>query len=140
VPPDGGVAQRADPSDVHLPEVHEPLVPLRHYLLLTDEAGLKVELSAGARSLGGDGATVTVSASAHLAHGPREEDAEALGALVQRFLELGVARMQRAFGGSAQDEWRRKGGGVGCRQPPLSDKVRLSPAGQDVPQGEPCRL
>jgi hypothetical protein len=104
VPPDGGVAQRADPSDVHLPEVHEPLVPLRHDVRLGDEPGLNVELSAGARSLGGDGASVTVSASAHLAHGPRKEDAEALGALVHRFREREVARCHRAYVESFNEE------------------------------------
>jgi hypothetical protein len=84
--------------------VREPLVPLRHDVLLGDEARLKVEHSAGAGPRGGDGATVMVSASAHLAHGPREEDTEALGTLVQRFLEPELARVRRAFVEAAGDE------------------------------------
>jgi hypothetical protein len=71
---------------------------------LGDESSPKVELSAGVSALGGDGATVTVSASAHLAHGPSEEDSEALGALVQRFLEREVARLHRAHVESFKEE------------------------------------
>jgi hypothetical protein len=61
-------------------------------LPLGDEAWLRVEFSAGVSPHGGDGTVVTVSTSAHLAHGPREEDAEAFGELVHRFREREVAR------------------------------------------------
>jgi hypothetical protein len=71
---------------------------------LGDESWLKVELSAGVTPLGGDGTVVTVSASTHLRHGPSAEDAEALGALVQRFLEREVARCQRAYVESFEEE------------------------------------
>ena len=45
----------------------------------------------------GEGATVTVGASALHRHGPTEEDAEGLGRLVRRFLEGEVARFQREY-------------------------------------------
>jgi len=60
-----------------------------------DESWLKVELSAEVTAPSGEGATVTVSASSHHRHGPSEEDAEALGQLVRRFLEREAARFQR---------------------------------------------
>jgi hypothetical protein len=66
-------------------------------LPLGDESWLKVELSAGVMSPEGESEVVTVSASTHLRRGPSEEDAEALGALVQKFLEREVARCQRAY-------------------------------------------
>jgi hypothetical protein len=78
-------------------------------LPLGDKAWPKDELSAGLTPLGGDGAVVTVSASTHLRNGPSEEDAEALGALVRRFLEREVARSQRAYIESHREEWHAGG-------------------------------
>ncbi|HTT46000.1 MAG TPA: hypothetical protein VMH38_08350 [Thermoplasmata archaeon] len=69
-----------------------------------DECWLKVEISAEVTAPSGEGATVTVSASAHHRHGPSEEDAEALGQLVRRFLEREAARFHREYVGSILED------------------------------------
>ncbi|HTT45718.1 MAG TPA: hypothetical protein VMH38_06870 [Thermoplasmata archaeon] len=62
-----------------------------------DESWVKVELSTGVTTPLGEGATVTVSASAHHRHGPNDDDAEELGTMVRRFLEREVARSRGEY-------------------------------------------
>ncbi|HTT45721.1 MAG TPA: hypothetical protein VMH38_06885 [Thermoplasmata archaeon] len=52
----------------------------------------------------GEGATVKVSASAHHRHGPNDDDAEELGAMVRHFLEREVARFHREYVGSILED------------------------------------
>jgi len=69
-----------------------------------DESWVKVELSTGVTTPLGEGATVTVSASAHHRHGPNDDDAEELGTMVRRFLEREVARFHREYVGSILED------------------------------------
>ena len=98
VPPNGSGSLREDPASPGRGTPPEgPPVSDRPPAPPLDESWLKAELSAGVTTPIGEGATVTVSASAHHQHGPKEEEAEALGALVRRFLEREVARFQREY-------------------------------------------
>jgi len=69
-----------------------------------DESWVKVELSTGVTTPLGEGATVTVSTSAHHRRGPNDDDAEELGTMVRRFLEREIARFHREYVGSILED------------------------------------